>query len=98
MKSSLIKYKNIKLLIDSGLPMAPLLENIEEIAALSNAVAEHYEDILSASASRTREIQQWRQKLISKVGYKIVGAAFTDQEAELYALDRGIEYEILELY
>lgn len=97
MKYVLIKHKNLKLLIDEELQMQPLLVHLHEIEALADKVKEFYRNLLSASPHQIEKLEQERAILLSKIGYKIIGVPFTAHDAELYALDKKLEYTELQL-
>lgn len=98
MKYTLVKYKNIKLLVNEGLQMQPLIDHLIEIELLADKVSIFYKNVLTATKEQGAELEKEKQSLISSIGYKIIGVPFTNQDAELYALDRKLNYEILELH
>ena len=98
MKYVLIKYKGLKLLINEGLHMQPLIDNLVKIELLAERVSDFYANLMSASKSDGEALEKERQTLTSKIGYKIIGVPFTNQDAELYALDKQLSYEVLELH
>ncbi len=98
MKYVLVKYKKIKLLINDGLHMQPLIEHLTEIEQLNDAVNDFYKNLLTATSDQGAELETRKRELTSKIGYKIIGVPFTGHDAELYALDKNISYDELELH
>lgn len=97
MKHVLVKYKNIKLLVNEGCDMQPMLEQLQSIEALTEKVNDLYINLVNATPEQFSDLEKERQQLISKIGYKIIGVPFTNQDAELYALDKKMEYKELVL-
>lgn len=97
MKYVLIKYKKLNLLINEGLNSKPLIEHLEEIELLNKEVICFYKNMLNADDESSKKITKKQQTLISKIGYKIIGVPFTNHDAELYAIDKELDYQILEL-
>lgn len=97
MKYVLIKHKNLKLLVNEGLPIQPLVENLAEIEQLAKEVSEFYKNLLNATDSEAKELQSRVNSLISKIDYKVIGVPFTNQDAELYALNKQLQFDELEL-
>lgn len=97
MKYVLIKYKNIKLLVHESCDMQPLIEHIQSIESLVEKVNGFYMNLINASQEEASALEKEKQQLISKIGYKIIGVPFTNQDAELYALDKKLDYTELEL-
>ncbi|MGR2849164.1 hypothetical protein [Vibrio vulnificus] len=97
MKYVLVKYKNIKLLINEGCSSQPLIDHLSEIDDLNDKVSHFYANLMNATTEDGKKIEAEKQSLMSKIGYNIVGVPFSNQDAELFALDRKLTYEILEL-
>jgi len=97
MKYALIIKGDLKLLINEGLQMEPLLTHLDEIQALNARVLEFYANLMSATAEQGRALEAEAKSLISKIGYNIVGVPFTTHDAEMYAVNLGLDYEIIEL-
>lgn len=97
MKYVLIKYKNIKLLVNEGCDMQPLIEHLQDIEILSEKVNIFLSDFMNATPEQSAALEKEKQHLTSKIGYKIIGLPFTNNEAELYALDKKLDYEELQL-
>ena len=93
----LVKYKDVKLLINQGLDVQPLIENLSEIENLACKVNHFYLNLLSATTEQGNELDLERQQLISKIGYNVIGVPFTNHEAELYALSETLDFQTLEL-
>ena len=98
MKYVLIRYKKIKLLINEKESIQPLIENLSDIEQLNKDVNGFYEKLFRLTGEQGSELELKKQNLISKIGYEIIGVPFTNQDAELYALDRGLNYTELELH
>ena len=97
MKYLLIRYKNIKLLVNESCDMQPLIAHIQSIESLAKKVNGFYKNLKNATDQDASSIEQEKQQLISKIGYKIIGVPFTHQDAELYALDKKLDYADMEL-
>lgn len=98
MKYVLIKYKNMKLLVHEGVDIQPLIQHLSDIEALALDVESFYLNLLSATKDDGAALTERARKLTSKIGYKIIGVPFTSHDAELYALDKKLDYEVLELH
>lgn len=98
MKYVLIKYKNIKLLINEGVQIQPLLSHLSEIENLASRVNEFHKNILTAKKNDGALLEKEAAALISKIGYKIIGTPLSNHDAELYALNKKLEYSELELH
>jgi uncharacterized metal-binding protein len=98
MKYVLIKYKEIKMLVNEGLSMQPLIENLIQIEALNKKVIQFHANLLNATSEQGKVLQKEVTELTSKIGYKIIGVPFTNHDAELYALDKKLDYAVLELH
>lgn len=98
MKYILVKYKNLKLLINEGLQMQSLIEHLNEIESLAVEVNGFYTNLLTATKEQGAALEKKKQALIAKIGYNIIGVPFTNHDAELYALDKKLNYEVLVLH
>lgn len=98
MKYVLIKYKGLKLLINDGLHTQPLIDNLLAIESLAEKVNDFYANLMTATKQQGEALEKEKQALTSKIGYKIIGVPFTNHDAELYALDKKLDYEVLELH
>jgi len=98
MKYALIKYKNLKLLINEGLQMQPLIEHLHDIEILADKVNAFYANLLNNKSDQAKKLEQEKSSLLSKIGYTIIGVPFTNHDAELYALDKQLEFDVLELH
>lgn len=98
MKYVLIKYKEMRLLINEGLDIAPLLANLHELETLNCKVIDFYKDMLTSTKEEGAALECQRTSLASKIGYKIIGVPFTNHDAELYALDRKLDYTVFDLH
>lgn len=92
MKYVLIKYKKIKLLVNEWCDMQPLIEQLQSIEALAEKVNDFYINLMNVTQEQCSALEKEKQQLISKIGYKIIGVPFTNQDAELYALDKKLKY------
>lgn len=97
MKYVLIKYKNIKLLVNEVCDMKPMLEQLPNIEALAEKVSGFYMNLMNVNQEQSSALEKEKQQLTSKIGYKIIGVPFTNQDAELYALDKKLEYTEFQL-
>lgn len=98
MKYVLIKFKNLKLLVHEGIQIDSLISELKEIELLTEKVNNFYANLITATKEQGAALDKERQALTSKIGYKIIGVPFTNQDAELYALDKKLDYEVLELH
>lgn len=98
MKYTLIKYKNLKMLVNELEDAQPLIARLPEIEALAEDVKGFYSNLLTASDSDVEALESKQKALIEKIGYQIIGVPFTNHDAELYALDKKLEYDILEIH
>lgn len=94
----LVKYKNLKLLAHAGVDIQPLIQHLSEIEALALEVENFYINLMHSSRDDAYAIKDKAQALISKIGYEIIGVPFTTHDAELYALDKKLDYDVLELH
>lgn len=53
--------------------------------------------MLTANKDEVAAIESKKQRLISKIGYNIIGVPFTNQDDELYALEKNLDYTELQL-
>jgi hypothetical protein len=97
MKYVLIKYKNIKILVNDSCDMQPIMDHLERIDALNKKVSGFYMNLMNANQDLSSSIEYDRQQIISKIGYNIIGVPFTNHDAELYAIDKKLEYTELHL-
>lgn len=78
--------------------MQPLIDNLADIEALNDTVIAFYNNLMTAHEADSAAIEQRKNALESAIGYKIIGVPFTNSDAELYALDKRLDYEVLELH
>ena len=97
MRYTLIKHNDLKLLINEGCDIAPLLQHLEEIISLNSEYKSFYQNILNAQASEGKALEEKARNLVSKIGYKIIGTPFSMHDALLYALDKKLAFDELEL-
>lgn len=97
MKYVLIKHKDVKLLVNEGLHMQPLLCHLHEIEILAEKVNELHRNLLNATKEKAQQLEHEARELTSKIGYKIIGVPFTNHDAELYAINKQLDFETLEL-
>lgn len=97
-KKILLKYKDISILISETVSLELFIENRKEIENLNSKVRHFHKNIVSMGEKENQEIEHLRVKLkdISEE-FEIIGSPFDNHDAELYALNNRIEYEILEL-
>lgn len=76
----------------------PLISRLPAIEALAEDVKEFYSNLLTGSDSDVEALESKQKALIEKIGYQIIGVPFTNHDAELYALDKKLEYDILEIH
>lgn len=98
MEMVLIKYRDLNLLVDPDSDMQDLLANVDEIQEFQRVRNRNLEGMLNISQEEWQEekaLQESLQALKEKMG--IIGYPFDNHEAELFALNRKIDYEELEL-
>ena len=98
MKYTLIQYNKLKLLVNELEAPSPLISRLPEIEALAEDVKGFYSNLLTASDSDVEALESKQKALIEKIGYQIIGVPFTHHDAELYALDKKLAYDILEIH
>lgn len=99
MKMTLIKYKALKLLVNENSHSALFLDNIEKIEALDVLTKEFVSDLLNPSQLIMDEINRLKNQLASFINMSgVIGFPFDNHDAELYAYDRKINFDILELH
>lgn len=97
MKYNLLKHKNMKLLISDECSREILLTYLPEIEALAKKVSHFYANLMHATNDDAASIEAEKKLLLSKIGYNIIGLPFSNHDAELYALDKKLNYKILQL-
>lgn len=97
MKYNLVRHKNIKLLISDECSREILLEHLPEIEALAEKVSHFYTNLMHATQDDAASIEAEKKLLLSKIGFNIIGLPFSNHDAELYALDKKLNYKILQL-
>lgn len=98
MKYTLIKYKDLKLLVNELDDAQPLISYLPEIEALASSVKAFYERLLDATDAEAQALETQKKALLDKIGYPIIGVPFSNHDAELYALDKRLDYDVLELH
>lgn len=93
----LIKHKTLKLLINAGCDKQRVIDQLGEIEALAQKVNSFYIKLMDVPQEAFDLLEKEKQRLISKIGYQPIGVPFTNQDAELYALDRKLDYIELQL-
>ncbi len=91
MKKVLVKYKQLKILIDETADIEPLIANIDEISSLNDDVISMYKNLLSTPPEQAEQLQKrvdLFKPLVDQLG--IVGVPFQNKDAELYAADKKI--------
>lgn len=86
------------MLVNEGVDSQPLISHLADIEKLSEDVNGLYINALDATQEEASKIEKQRRKLTSEIGYNIIGVPFTNHDAELYALDKGLDYTVLELH
>lgn len=98
MKKILLKYKDIKLLVNEDVDIQHFIDNKELIVQLHDAMNQFTTNLLNQSDDDAKKIDELKQKLAEFVMHSdVIGFPFHMKDAELYALDNNIEYEILEI-
>lgn len=98
MKMVLIKYKEMSILVDESASLELFTANIDAFYDLDIAVKELYKNLLNATKQDTDNIAIMRKNLKPfSDELKVIGTPFDNYDAELYALDRKIDYDVLEL-
>ncbi|MPX91415.1 hypothetical protein [Salinivibrio sp. VYel1] len=97
MQYTLLTHNELNLLFDAGADSGVVIAHIEEIQTLADEMNAFYENLLTASNEQATELEAKRQGLLKKIGFNIIGVPFTNHDAELYAVDRGLHVERLDL-
>jgi len=99
MKMVLIKYKKMSVLVDQNADMNLFIQNLDKIQKLDALAKGFYKNLLTTSPEDLEKIEKMKSELkpVSDE-MKIIGTPFDNHDAELYALDHGIEYGIFELH
>lgn len=98
MKYTLIKYNDLKLLINELQDARPLISMLPEIEDFAKEVSGFYGDLLNATDADAQAMEAKKKALLKKIGYSIIGVPFSNHDAELYALDKQLDYDVLELH
>lgn len=77
--------------------MDPLLNLLPEIEQLVEKVNNFYGNLMNATREEGVALEEERRLLTTKIGYIIIGVPFTNGDAELYALDKNLEYSEVQL-
>lgn len=98
MKYYLVIYENLKLLVKQGSDLKLLVDQLDEIERLEKKVNSVYLnslniDSLKANNENIALIKKERSNLYNKIGYEIIGVPFTENDAELYAIDKKLDYQ-----
>ena len=94
----LIKYRDIKLLVNADSDMQLFIDNKDKIVALNEAMKAFTRDLLNQSTEDVNRIDKLKEELSEFVQMTdVIGFPFNMQDAELYALDKQIEYQVLEI-
>jgi hypothetical protein len=99
MNMTLIKYKELKILVDENMQSDIFTTNVQHIYRLFEAQNKLMQNMLNASDKDIRHIKQLKSELNQFIQQsKVIGYPFDNHDAELYALDRKINYTILEIH
>ena len=98
MRYVLVKYQRLKLLVEDHEDISSLLPLLADIVDLESRVGAFFRDILNADHATGAALDQEAVELMEQIGYAIGGVPFTRYDAELYALDRKLDYDVLELH
>lgn len=94
MRKTLIKYKDIKLLVNEEMNIQHFIDNKDAIIQLNELTNQFCSDLLNQTEKNVEEINKLKQELSDFVMHS---DAIGYQDAELYALNHNIEYNILEI-
>lgn len=99
MNMTLIKYKYLKILVDENMQSDMFTTNAQHIYRLFEAQNKLMQNMLNATDQEIRNIKQLKSELSSFIKQsKVIGYPFDNHDAELYAIDRKVNYQILEFH
>ncbi|MBL8499570.1 MAG: hypothetical protein JNL77_03135 [Nitrosomonas sp.] len=94
----LIKYKDIKILVNADSDVAEFIKHKDKIVALNAATTEFAENLLKQTDNDVKRIACMKKELESFVLMSdAIGFPLNNKDAELYALDKHINYDVIEL-
>lgn len=95
----LLKYKDIKLLVDDNMCADVFISNIPAIEEFNAAAMAYAESALHATAEDTARIKALKKVLANFIDQsKVIGFPFDLKDAELHAIDKGIKYTELVIH
>ncbi len=99
--NTLVKYNDVTLLITNADGDLSLLTSIlDDIEKLDTDTKKFYKNLIAADADSIGQSLKIRANKLNyvKEALGIIGTPFDVHDAELYAVNKGIEYEVLELH
>lgn len=93
----LIKYRDIKMLAGGDVDISAITANLKEINELNSCLKALRKGSLNASPDDVARYDDKRDAIIKKIGFAIIGAPFTTDDAEIFARDRQIDYDEVEI-
>lgn len=94
----LLKDGAVKLLLRDSFDMSQYLQRRDEIAAFNTAMLDFYRNAMHATTEDVAHVKRMKQQLADfAVASGVIGSPFDTHDAELYALDRKLQYDVLEL-
>lgn len=98
MEYVLVKYQQLKILVEEDANIETLIENLQDLVALDEDVSLFYKNLLTARPEQIASLEKRQKALIKKIGGKVIGKPFDNVDAELYALDKQLNYDVLQLH
>lgn len=95
---TLIKYGDLKLLVDSDCDIQAFIDNKDKIIALNEAVNSFCADLMNQTKEDQMNIDRMKNNLSDFVQLSdVTGYPFDMRDAELYAINNGIDYDVIEI-
>ena len=101
-KLRIIKHQDLTILVlNDKLSLDVFLTNLSEILRLDTDTKRNFKNLLDADIEeKMNDVAQRKETLVQVLGVEkedIIGVPFSTHNAELYALNNNIEYEIIEI-
>ena len=93
----LIKYNDVKILIESECDIENLCRFLPDIQDLNQRTKKFFGSLDARTDEEVDFLKEKPKQIINNLGFNIIGTPFDLHDAELYALDRKLDYTTLEL-
>lgn len=99
MSKVLLKYKELSILVDENADMELFTKNVEHIYRFFEQYKAYVSNLMDATEEDTRRLTQMKDELSEFIEDSgVIGAPFDNHDALLYALDRNVDYKVLEIH